>query len=443
MEESMFSRRIVSGLLFLLLLVPSLFAEDANVKAERSRAKSILKLVSSELKKYYHDPTMNGLDWEAQVKETEGRIERAQTVGGIYTSIVALVDKLNDSHTYFYPPDRAAYPQYGFRMKAYGDKVLVYKLNPKGAASKAGMQMGDHVVKLMNFPVTRKNYFRMMQFFTTVQPQMHLTATVLRDGQEIAMTIDPKIIKMAISNDVISNYNPYEYLLYKEFNIPRSYIHKANAEGIGYLYLSEFVYETSPADWADSIGPMKGMILDLRDNGGGSVDTLQNFAGFFVDKKLTMSEAVFKNKREKTEVKTRRNTFSGPVVILLDEGSASASESITRFMQLHRENVRVVGDTSMGALMQSRSHYEEIGAESLVYFYLQIGEAKVLFSDGKEVEHVGIQPDVACVPTQADIRAGKDPCLAIAMQELRKVMKMEGEAKELGAKTVINHWGLE
>lgn len=437
-------RRPVSLLLAILLLCPvAAFSQDANVKTERSRAKNILRLVSSELKKYYHDPTMNGLDWEAEVKATEERIDRAMTVGAVYTAVVALVDKLNDSHTYFYPPGRAAYPQYGFRMKACADKVYVYKLNPKGAAAKAGIQMGDQIVKIQNFGVTRRNYSRMMQFFTTVQPQAHLNVSVLRDGQEQQVTVDPKIIQMSISNDVLANYNPYEYLLYKEFPIPRSYIFKANDEGIGYLYLSEFVYETSPADWADSIGPMKGMILDLRDNHGGAVDTLMSFAGFFVDKKMQMNRVVFKNKTEQMEVKTRRNSFNGPVVILIDEGSASASEALARFLQLHREQVVIIGDRSMGALTQSRTHYEEIGADSLVYFYLQIGEAKVIFSDGQVVEKVGVTPDIACLPSPADIKSGADPCLTMATNELRKMLKLEGEAKAFGPRTTINHWGLE
>jgi carboxyl-terminal processing protease len=437
--------RKVTLIVALFVLCPvAAFSQDANVKIERARAKNILRLVSSELKKYYHDPTMNGLDWEAEVKAAEERIDRSMTVGAVYTAVVAIVDKLNDSHTYFYPPNRAAYPQYGFRMKAYGDKVLVYKINPKGAATKAGLQLGDQIVKIQNFPVTRRNYFHMMQFFTTVQPQAHLNVVLARDGQEQAFTVDPKIVQMSISNDVISNYNPYEYLLYKEFPIPRSYIFKANEEGIGYLYLSEFVFETSPADWADSIGPMKGMILDLRDNHGGAVDTLMNFAGFFVDKKMQMNRVVFKNKTEQMEVKTRRNTFNGPLVILIDEGSASASEALARFLQLHRERVTIIGDRSMGALTQSRTHYEEIGTDAaFVPFYLQIGEAKVVFSDGQVVEKVGVTPDLSCLPSPADIKSGADPCLALATSELRKVMKLEGESKALGAKTVINHWGLE
>lgn len=432
-------------LLFVLVLCPlAAFSQDANVKIERSRAKNIVRLVSSELKKYYHDATMNGLDWETEVKNTEERIDRAMSVGAVYTAIVALVDKLNDSHTNFYPPNRAAYPQYGFRLKGYGDKVLIYKINPKGSAAKAGLQLGDQVAKIQNFPVTRRNYSHMMQFFTTVQPQAHLSMVVMRDGQEQTLTVDPKIVQMSISNDVISNYNPYEYLVYKEFPIPRSYIFKANEEGIGYLYLSEFVFETSPADWADSIGPMKGMILDLRDNHGGSVDTLMNFAGFFVDKKMQMNRVVFKNKMEQMEVKTRRNTFNGPLAIIIDEGSASASEALSRFLQLHRERVTIIGDRSMGALTQSRTYYEEIGTDAaLVPFYLQIGEAKVVFSDSQVVEKVGVSPDVSCVPTPADIKNGADPCLTLATAELRKMMKLEGESKAFGAKTVINHWGLE
>lgn len=438
-------RRVVILLAALLMCCPlAAFAEDANLKNERTRAKNVLKLVSSELKKYYHDPSFGGLDWEAQVAETEGRIERAQSVGSVYTAVVALIEKLNDSHTYFYPPGRAAYPKYGFRTRAYGDQILVYKLNPKGSAAKAGMQLGDQVVKLMNFPVTRKNHSRMLQFFTTVQPQMQMPVTVLRDGQPVQFTIEPQILRQAISVDLLANYNPYEYLSYREFPIPRSYIFKANEEGIGYMYLSEFVYDTSPSDWADGIGPMQGMILDLRDNHGGSVDTLMNFAGFFVEKKLDMNTVHYKDKVKKMEVKTRRNVYSGPLVVLLDEGSASASEALSRFFQLHRENVTIIGDRSMGALVQSRTFGEQIGSDaSFVPFFLQIGEARILFSDGQSIEHVGVQPDIACLPSPSDLKDGKDPCLQMAHQELRRLLKLEGPAKPFGPRVTINHWAID
>src|SRR5260221_13808338 len=108
-----------------VLAVP---AFSQNIDMERTRAKWMLKTVAGDLEKNFYDPQMRGLDWKALYAQTIERIEKAATVNQVYLSIFSMVDKLDDSHTIFLPPQRAARPMFGFKAKAYGDAIYIYDI---------------------------------------------------------------------------------------------------------------------------------------------------------------------------------------------------------------------------------------------------------------------------------------------------------------------------
>jgi len=112
--------------------------EGQSVGYERSRAKSILKQVSKNIEKNFYDPELHGLNWKELTDQTRERIEGANSVNEMLTAIFSLVDKLQDSHTVFLPPERVATPQFGFTAKAFGQEIRIYELNEDGPAAKAG-----------------------------------------------------------------------------------------------------------------------------------------------------------------------------------------------------------------------------------------------------------------------------------------------------------------
>ena len=115
--------------------------------------------------------------------------------------------------------------------------------------------------------------------------------------------------------------------------------------------------------------------------------------------------------------KTRgKEVFNGRVIVLTDGGSASAAELFARLVQLEKRG-KVVGDISSGSVMQSRGFDEQVGTDSIVPFGVSVTNADVLMSDGKSLEHVGVQPDELVVPTGEDLAKQRDPALskAIAM----------------------------
>ena len=71
---------------------------------ERDMAEAMLENVSSDVHKYYFDPKLDGLDWDALVRETKRNIEEAPSMAAANAQIEGLLERLNDSHTHFLPP---------------------------------------------------------------------------------------------------------------------------------------------------------------------------------------------------------------------------------------------------------------------------------------------------------------------------------------------------
>ena len=77
----------------------------------------MLGQIKNDIKKNYYDPTFHGMDLEARFKTAEEKINQATSVGQVFGIIAQAVIELNDSHTIFIPPPRAARTEYGWQMQ--------------------------------------------------------------------------------------------------------------------------------------------------------------------------------------------------------------------------------------------------------------------------------------------------------------------------------------
>ena len=97
--------------------------------------------------------------------------------------------ELNDSHTLFYSPQRAARVDYGLVMTAIGDSVYVTAVRPGSDAEARGLAAGDRVVALNDFPAARPLLWQMRYYYEQVSPRTQLSLTVEWPGGTRA-TID-------------------------------------------------------------------------------------------------------------------------------------------------------------------------------------------------------------------------------------------------------------
>ncbi|MDZ7744253.1 MAG: S41 family peptidase [Candidatus Saccharibacteria bacterium] len=188
-------------------------------------------------------------------------------------------------------------------------------------------------------------------------------------------------------------------------------------DGIGYLKVSRFGNDTErlvqeAAEKFRSVG-VEGVILDLRNNPGGLLDASVSLAGLWVEN----GETVLEEKREDVVVKTFRSEGSAllrdvPTVVLLNEGSASASEIVAGALQDY-ELATIIGEQTYGKGSVQRLVRLSGGAQ------LKVTIARWFTPDGRNIDKEGIEPDQTVELTQDDFEADRDPQLDAAKQQLQ------------------------
>ena len=156
-----------------------------------------------------------------------------------------------------------------------------------------------------------------------------------------------------------------------------------------------------------------GVIIDLRGNTGGIGDMLAGMAGWFIATRGTsMGTMITRAGSLKLAVLPRPSPFTGPVAVLIDELSMSASEVLAQGLK-DAGRARVFGRRSAGAVLGSVVEQLPNGDG------FQYPTARFEFTSGAVVEGVGVIPDVEIPATRATLLAGRDAVLDAAVRWLR------------------------
>jgi carboxyl-terminal processing protease len=155
----------------------------------------------------------------------------------------------------------------------------------------------------------------------------------------------------------------------------------------------------------------KGLILDLRDNPGGYLQQALQVADLFLDAGVIASE-----KDKGGEGQTFRSGPRGiaqdiPMVVLVNGGSASASEIVAGALQ-DRGRAELIGETTFGKGSVQLAHKLQDGSE------LRVTIAHWFTPNGRQIHGTGLEPDVSVPLTEEDAAAGRDPQLDRAIQFL-------------------------
>ena len=206
------------------------------------------------------------------------------------------------------------------------------------------------------------------------------------------------------------------------FTITRSNItvpsvnYKILTDNIGYMQINQFSNDTS--DLAQQAAQefqqdkVKGVILDLRDNPGGLVDAAVNVSSLWLPEGEIIMQEKTGSTIDKTYTSTGNDILHGiPTVVLINAGSASASEITTG--ALHDNNAAyVIGEKSYGKGVVQQIDNLPDGAE------LKVTIASWYRPNGQDINHIGITPDKVIQLTTTDAQSGQDTQLDAAEQYL-------------------------
>jgi carboxyl-terminal processing protease len=163
---------------------------------------------------------------------------------------------------------------------------------------------------------------------------------------------------------------------------------------------------------------VKDVILDLRDNGGGYLTAAQDVAGLWLNNKTVVSERDG-NQTIDTLSSGGNPLLEGiPTAVLVNAGTASASEIVSGALQDYGV-AKIVGEQTFGkGSVQQVISYDLTDGPQLNNTQLKVTIAKWYTPKGKNINHQGITPDIKVDLTQANIDAGVDPQMDAAKTAL-------------------------
>lgn len=206
----------------------------------------------------------------------------------------------------------------------------------------------------------------------------------------------------------------------QDFTITRAYVDEQTVSSqvlaadkrIGYIAISKFSENTDEA-FTDQLNELidqgiQSLIIDLRYNGGGSVDAACNIAALMVPEGPIVQ--IVDNKGNSDIIKSPGAQFKAPIAVLVNEYSASASEILAGALQ-DTKAANLIGTTTYGK-----------GIVQTVYFLndgtgVKLTEKKYLTPNGNDINKKGIEPNV-----YVEIKGDKDTQLDFAVEYLKSQM---------------------
>ncbi|MDP2656738.1 MAG: S41 family peptidase [bacterium] len=320
-----------------------------------------------------------------------------------YGALSGVVSALDDPYSVYFDPDMhkkfnedlsGSFEGIGAEIGIKDDQLIIVTPLAGNPAEKAGILAGDKIIEVDGKSTVGMSVDEAVDLIRGVKGTT-VTLTLFRDG-------DVDTQKIEITRDTITI---------------DSVTWEMKDNNIAYIKVSHFNRDTE-GNFAKAVDEAlakkpKGVILDLRNNPGGFLDTAIQMAGYWIDGKPVVTE---KYSDEKQDVYKARSTakFDGiKTMVLVNEGSASASEIVAGALQDYKV-ATLVGMKTFGK--GSVQDIRELSDGSAVKLTI----AKWLTPEGRSINKEGIAPDIEVKITQADRDAKNDPQLDRAIEEMNK-----------------------
>ncbi len=382
---------------------------------DRARGLRMLRDIKKELRSWYYDAAFGGRDIDALFAPSKQGIARARSQAEISGLLAQAVLTLDDSHTYFIPSPLPYRVDYGFEVKAIGDKSFVTAVKPGSLAEADGLLAGMALSAIEGAPARRDELWKIFYALNAVRPRRELRLQLDVPGAALV-----KVVRATTSE--ARPYERFEDWIQALDDTLRSRRARAYeiwdvSDAVVVVKLHTFDVTERQVDevMKRAIGK-QGLVLDLRENGGGAVTALVRLASYFFPDRRTIGGLQRRKGTERlvTEPRKAHQRFDGKLVVLVDSQSASASEVLARMLQLE-QRATIVGDRSAGSVMVSMSHTFTEGHEGRFLLYgLSITHARLVMTDGASLEGHGVVPDEVALPAASDLADGRDPVLARA-----------------------------
>lgn len=319
----------------------------------------------------------------------------------IYGAIAGMTKSLGDPYTDFFTPEQAklfeqdlsgSFGGIGVQIGVKNDKLTIIAPLVGTPGDRAGLKAGDVVVKIGEVDSISMSNEEAVSLIRGPKGT-NITLTIFREGWD----------------------NTKDFTITRDTIVIPSIKWSLKEDDVAYIQIFQFD-ENLNSDFREIAmeiiaSPAKKIVLDLRNDPGGYLNVCKDIAGWFLPKdKIVTIEDFGKDKEKKNYLTDGNGALENyPLVILMDQGSASASEILAGTLRDNR-GIKLIGEKSFG----------KGSVQEVVDFndgsFLKITIAKWLTPKGESISEVGLTPDIEIKISEQDAKDGKDPQLDKALE---------------------------
>lgn len=367
----------------------------ASTEAQVEAQLKLLDQVWSQVNRRFYAADFNGADWATARARYRDRVANATDTDEVYAVLNEMLAELGDAHTAALTPmesweDYWAERAYvGLNLEWIAPSWLVSEVRPGSAAEEAGVQPGWLVLSRNGEPLADE-YFDLR----TEEGKTYRWSFLDEHNQRVSFDL--------LADRLPDTMPPLE---------------KSTEEGWVYLRFDEFapIYREWLKNCLKYYADAPGIILDLRNNGGGDVATLERVLRDLMPDRVRYGTFVTRGGRRDDEksVWLGGARYAGPLAVLIGPGSASSAE-ILAYALKHYKRAVLIGEPTAGVVIASQYFSLRDGGE------LQLGTFDFRTLDGGRLEGNGVTPDIPVERTLEAVRAGRDEALEVAVTWLRE-----------------------
>ncbi|MGQ0737578.1 MAG: S41 family peptidase [Bacteroidota bacterium] len=383
-------------------------AEKPNPPINREDQLKIFNTLVKIINEIYLYPDFRGLDWPAVVSEFRSKIEKGLGTEEYYKAMEEFIKRLGDKHSHFVSTVNAesVKAQLAGKSNFVGvgallvtmeetKQVTVLAVIPGSPADQAGLLQHDVILDVDGMPMVRND----TTFILTRGPECTMATLTVRSPGKAPRKVNIVRARVTGSMPVYARLVP-----------------TTDGRRIGYIFLPTFLDLTVPGlvkKALEDFGPLEGLVLDNRMNGGGSVKALIPMLGYFTSG--TVGHFVNRSTRRPLEITASavHNSQEVPLVMLVGKNTVSYAEVFAGVLQ-DIGRAKIVGQPTAGRV------------ETLYgYFFADSSEAWIAqerfepLNSKKGWQGVGVMPDKEAHAQWDQFTFENDPVLAVALKMLR------------------------
>jgi carboxyl-terminal processing protease len=377
---------------------------EPNPEISKDLQLDVFDELAKKVDAVYVYPDFNGKDWKEIKARYRAKIEAGLETEMFYLEMQTLINELGDEHSFYLSPLEVKASEAELRGENDYVGVGIFSLPdperqiisiistfPNSPAEHAGIKPHDKIIGVDGVP---------LQFDADATRQIRgpkcsaVTLTVQTPGEAPR---DIMLIRTSIQGNL---------------NIVSQLVPTTDGSKIGYIFIPTFFDETIPPqidDALEAFGPLDGVILDVRLNGGGSSSVLDPIFKLFVDG--TLGKFVSRNDSRALQVKADpiHNSQTVPIIVIVSEDTVSYGEIFAGVLK-DLGRAKVVGQTSLGNVEVLHGYNFDDNSQVWIAsetFYSATSETNFELS--------GIIPDVEAFAEWDTITFETDPSIKAAL----------------------------